>query len=854
MNRSKHIGLSLLALLCCILATASEPVTKYEYWLDQRFDSRQTITDLTEGSWDTQLDLSSLSPGLHRLAIRAGTDDGRWSAVVMKHFLIPQAESVQENTLDKYEYWIDKDFAGRVSGPFDAEGIVDMDIDFSSLAPGLHSIAFRALDKNGHASAVVLRHFLIPQAESVQENTLDKYEYWIDKDFAGRVSGPFDEQGVVDMDIDFSSLAPGLHSIAFRALDKNGHASAVVLRHFLIPQAESVQENTLDKYEYWIDKDFAGRVSGPFDERGIVDMDIDFSSLAPGLHSIAFRALDKNGHASAVVLKHFLIPQAESVQENTLDKYEYWIDKDFAGRVSGPFDERGIVDMDIDFSSLAPGLHSIAFRALDKNGHASAVVLKHFIIPQAESMQENAIETYEYWIDKNEAERVSVPFAEGGVIDIDVDLSTLAPGLHSITYQAKDKMGHYSPALTKYFIVPEEIIPDEIIAFEYWFNQQPRKRVEVEAANTVTFDADIDVEGAEPDSVLADYRFDVKSKQVIYTHDVIFGIQAFNRADVGSSAVIDTLKDHNSVIDVPFTTLQIEQESRAASPTGCKLQGYQFGCQPGDKVYWFMQVGSQRIDFYDKEGNELTADVDFVDEKAVLTITAPSDTIYALAYSAAEEGLEDTIRVTVPVELAFENQERKYGEEDPTFTYVTSRPDLLAGTPVGKTEATATSGVGEYTISLDESSISNTLLTVTEGTLTINKAELTITANDAEMYEGDALPKLTWQVSGLKNGESAEDVFSAQPTCKTQATSASPAGLYDITVDGAEAENYSFTYVAGHLSISTPTGILTVKSDGKAPGDIYTLLGKKVRCKHESIDGLPTGVYVTNGRKILIKN
>ncbi|MBR4814304.1 MAG: peptidase C10 family protein, partial [Paludibacteraceae bacterium] len=99
-----------------------------------------------------------------------------------------------------------------------------------------------------------------------------------------------------------------------------------------------------------------------------------------------------------------------------------------------------------------------------------------------------------------------------------------------------------------------------------------------------------------------------------------------------------------------------------------------------------------------------------------------------------------------------------------------------------------------------------------------------------------------------------EDVFSAQPTCKTQATSSSPAGLYEITVDGAEAENYSFTYVAGHLSISTPTGILTIKSDGKAPGDIYTLLGVKVRCKHESIDGLPTGVYVTNGRKILIKN
>ena len=783
MNRSKHIGLSLLALLCCILATASEPVTKYEYWLDQRFDSRQTITDLTEGSWDTQLDLSSLSPGLHRLAIRAGTDDGRWSAVVMKHFLIPQAESVQENILDKYEYWIDKNFAGRVSGPFDAEGIVDMDIDFSSLAPGLHSIAFRALDKNGHASAVVLKHFLIPQAESVQENILDKYEYWIDKNFAGRVSGPFDAEG-------------------------------------------------------------------------IVDMDIDFSSLAPGLHSIAFRALDKNGHASAVVLKHFLIPQAESVQENTLDKYEYWIDKNFAGRVSGPFDERGIVDMDIDFSSLAPGLHSIAFRALDKNGHASAVVLKHFIIPQAESMQENAIETYEYWIDRNESERISVPFAEGGVIDIDVDLSGLAPGLHSITYQAKDKMGHYSPALTKYFIVPEEIIPDEIVAYEYWFNQQPRKRVEVEAANVVTFDDDIEVDFAsiEPDSVMADYQFDTKNKQVIYTYDALFGIQAFNRANVGSSAVMDTLKGLNSIIDIPITTLQIEQESREAAPTGNQLHGYLFSCQPGDKVYWFMRMGSQQVDFYDKEGKELTATVDFVDTETVLVLTAPSDTVYALAYNALGEGMEDTIRVTIPIELTFENQERQYGEENPTFTYVTSRPDLLAGTPVGKTEATITSDIGIYVITLDESSISNTLTTVTNGILTINKAELTVTADDAEMWLGDTLPTLTWHVEGLKNGENAEDVFIVQPTCQTEATPAHPIGVYEITADGAEASNYTFSYVPGHLTILKQAGILLIKSDGEAPGDIYTTLGVKVRNKHESLEGLPTGIYIFNGHKILIKN
>ena len=94
--------------------------------------------------------------------------------------------------------------------------------------------------------------------------------------------------------------------------------------------------------------------------------------------------------------------------------------------------------------------------------------------------------------------------------------------------------------------------------------------------------------------------------------------------------------------------------------------------------------------------------VDFVDTETVLVLTAPSDTVYALAYNAAEEGLEDTIRVTSPIELTFENQERAYGEENPTFTYVTSRPDLLAGTPIGKTEATISSEIGKYIITLDD--------------------------------------------------------------------------------------------------------------------------------------------------------
>ncbi len=708
MNRSKHIGLALLALLCCILATAQSTVTKCEYWLDQQFDSRQTITDLTNGEWETQADFSDLAPGLHRMSIRTGTDDGRWSPPVMKYFLIPQMESAQENSLSRYEYWIDKQFDDRVSGTFD-------------------------------------------------------------------------ETGVIDMNLDLTTLDPGLHSIAFRAVDDNGHFSPVVVKFFLIPQTESTQENALAKYEYWIDKQFDNRVSGTFDETGVIDMDLDLTTLDPGLHSIAFRVVDDNGHFSPVVIKFFLMPQTESTQENALSRYEYWIDKQFDNRVSGTFDETGVIDMDLDLTTLNPGLHSIAFRAVDDNGLVSPTVVKYFIIPE------------------------------------------------------------------------NNLMTNKIVAYEYWFNSQPRKRVEVDSSNVVTIDADITIEGVAPDSVLSDYVFDAKEKTVTYTHDVIFGLQVFNSADVGSSAIMDTIRGHKTIVEVPFSELALEQVHAMTAPTGCEPNGYLYKCQPGDTIYWFVKAESQHIDFFDEEGDKVTVEDTIINDEKAWFIKAPTATLYALAYGAISEGKEDTIRVTQPVTITLLDCKRTYGEENPDFPYKVDRPDLLVGTPAGMTDAIITSPVGEYAITLDPNSINNTLATITEATLTIEKAVAKITANNVEMSQGDDMPDLTWTVTGLMNEESIEEIFSILPICHTEATKDSPDGTYEVTVDGAEATNYTFVYEAGLLTIYAPTGITIVCSDSSAPTDVYTILGIKIRNKGDSFEGLTDGVYVMNGKKILIR-
>ena len=83
---------------------------------------------------------------------------------------------------------------------------------------------------------------------------------------------------------------------------------------------------------------------------------------------------------------------------------------------------------------------------------------------------------------------------------------------------------------------------------------------------------------------------------------------------------------------------------------------------------------------------------------------------------------------------------------------------------------------------------------------TINKAPLTITANSYNINQGDVLPSFAVSYSGFKNSETSS-VLTTQPTISCSATSGSAPGIYDITVRGAAAHNYSFNYVNGTLTI-----------------------------------------------------
>lgn len=150
--------------------------------------------------------------------------------------------------------------------------------------------------------------------------------------------------------------------------------------------------------------------------------------------------------------------------------------------------------------------------------------------------------------------------------------------------------------------------------------------------------------------------------------------------------------------------------------------------------------------------------------------------------------------------LKAKNYSREYGEPNPIFDY-SSEGDNFKGVPKVYCEATATSPVGTYPIKVSKGSITNGDIEFIDGTLTITKAPLTIMANSYTRVEGEPNPSFGVTYSGFKNGET-DAVLTQRPIVTTTATIDSEYGTYDIEASGAKAQNYTFNYIKGILTVT----------------------------------------------------
>jgi hypothetical protein len=151
---------------------------------------------------------------------------------------------------------------------------------------------------------------------------------------------------------------------------------------------------------------------------------------------------------------------------------------------------------------------------------------------------------------------------------------------------------------------------------------------------------------------------------------------------------------------------------------------------------------------------------------------------------------------------------------------------LVAGTPADGT-------AGNYPITF--TSTNSAGLATLSDTLTVNPAgTLTITASNASMTYGGAVPTITPGYSGFVNGDMSP---TTAPTCSTTATSASPAGSYPSTCSGAADANYSsIAYVPGSVTVTAAPLTITASNATMVYGETVPIITP-------SYSGLENGHY-----------
>ena len=177
------------------------------------------------------------------------------------------------------------------------------------------------------------------------------------------------------------------------------------------------------------------------------------------------------------------------------------------------------------------------------------------------------------------------------------------------------------------------------------------------------------------------------------------------------------------------------------------------------------------------------------------------------------------------------------GKATPTITWATPSA-ITYGTALTGTQLNATASVagtfayspaagavpaaGTQTLGVTFTPTDATNYTAASGSaaLTVGKAVLTVRADDQTRLYGVANPVLTVTYAGFKNGDTSSSLTTA-PTVTTTATVACAAGTSALTPSGGVAANYTFSHVAGTLTIvacapDAPTRVTATLGNGSA--------------------------------------
>ena len=180
---------------------------------------------------------------------------------------------------------------------------------------------------------------------------------------------------------------------------------------------------------------------------------------------------------------------------------------------------------------------------------------------------------------------------------------------------------------------------------------------------------------------------------------------------------------------------------------------------------------------------------------------------------------DGTLSITpAPLTIKANDATRLYYNDDPAFSYKCNgfvngdNESVLISTPTLSTTATRESNVGTYEIKVGETSCPNYSISYVNGILTITPRTLIASVGNYERTYNEENPVFEVKYDGFVGNED-ENVLNSKAIANTTATQISDVGTYQITVSGGSANNYTFSYVSGILTINKAEQIIVWEQD-----------------------------------------
>ncbi len=440
-------------------AWSQNKIDQYEYWFDDDFTNRITVSILPVSNFQLNQSIStgSLVTGIHSIHVRFKDITGKYSSAQSNFFIKTATSSGAANQIVAYEYWVDSDYGNKVlvnttsSPQFNLNSVLSL----ASITTGLHAIHIRFKDNQGVWSSVQSNFFLRASNEISLLPTLTKFEYWFDGDYGNMTAGTLAPQQQLSFvqSVSTTGLSDGLHTVHFRFEDANGSWSSALSQFFLKQGNSSALTEELVQYEYWFDNDFASAIQGSMSNTSVQTLttSLDASALSNGLHVVRFRFKSTSQEWSSVQSNFFLKQENDIVASNEIQEMEYWFDTMYVNKVNVPLAGNTIesIQTSIDASSLGNGLHTMNVRFKDSATKWSSVVSQFVYKIEPTQLSNNSVTAYRYWFDTNHVQMQTVQLSAPSQIELlnaPISMVSIPKGNHTVHFQMKDSLGNWSSA------------------------------------------------------------------------------------------------------------------------------------------------------------------------------------------------------------------------------------------------------------------------------------------------------------------------------------------------------------------------------------------------------------------------